>query len=208
MKAIAGLCKASVLSLLLHALHSGSGPSALPDPRRTPGAVNPAVTQANIDSTICVQGWTRTVRPPERYTESLKRQQMREYGYTDHHLSDFEEDHLIPLELAGALADPRNLWPEPHVAPGGWGSRRKDYLENRLHRLVCEGACRSPRRSGQSHATGSPLTGNMQRGRHEAPHRHRPRAGDRVAGLGPRLHRSGWVAGQHDQQHAARVVAP
>jgi hypothetical protein len=69
--------------LLLHALHSGSSPSALPDPRRTPGAVNPAVTQANIDSTICVRGWTRTVRPPERYTESLKRQQMREYGYTD-----------------------------------------------------------------------------------------------------------------------------
>ena len=139
MKAIAGLCKASVLSLLLHALHSGSSPSALPDPRRTPGAVNPAVTQANIDSTICVRGWTRTVRPPERYTESLKRQQMREYGYTDHHLSDFEEDHLIPLELAGAPADIRNLWPEPHVAPGGWGSRRKDYLENLLHRLVCEG---------------------------------------------------------------------
>ena len=130
MKAIAGLCKASVLSLLLHALHSGSGPSALPDPRRTPGAVNPAVTQANIDSTICVRGWTRTVRPPERYTESLKRQQMREYGYTDHHLSDFEEDHLILLELAGAPTDPRNLWPEPHVAPGGWGSRRKDFLKS------------------------------------------------------------------------------
>jgi hypothetical protein len=40
MKAIAGLCAASVLSLLLHALHSGSSPSALPDPRRTPGAVD------------------------------------------------------------------------------------------------------------------------------------------------------------------------
>jgi hypothetical protein len=42
MKAIAGLCTASVLSLLLHALHSGSSLSALPDPRRTPSAVNVA----------------------------------------------------------------------------------------------------------------------------------------------------------------------
>jgi hypothetical protein len=136
MKAIAGLCKASVLSLLLHALHSGSSPSALPDPRRTPGAVNPAVTQANIDSTICVRGWTRTVRPPKEYTDHLKRQQIREYGYTDHHLSDFEEDHLIPLEIGGAPADPRNLWPEPHVAPGGWGSRRSGLnLDRPVHLL-------------------------------------------------------------------------
>jgi hypothetical protein len=53
-------------------------------------------------------------------------------------LSAYEEDHLIPLELGGAPRDPRNLWPEPHVAPSGWGSRRKDYLENLLHRMVCE----------------------------------------------------------------------
>jgi hypothetical protein len=54
-------------------------------------------------------------------------------------LSDFEEDHLIPLEIGGSPDDPRNLWPEPHVAPGGWGSRRKDYLENLLRELVCAG---------------------------------------------------------------------
>ncbi|HJU20471.1 MAG TPA: hypothetical protein VJ770_28800 [Stellaceae bacterium] len=114
--------------------------SALPDPARTPGAVNPAVTQATIDETICIRGWTRTVRPPERYTEELKRRQIREYGYTLQTLSAYEEDHLIPLELGGSPTDPRNLWPEPHQAAGGWGSRRKDYLENLLHRLVCAGS--------------------------------------------------------------------
>jgi hypothetical protein len=113
--------------------------SALPDPARTPGAVDPAVTQATIGDTICVPGWTLTVRPPERYTEELKRRQIEEYGYTDQRLGDYEEDHLIPLELGGSPTDPRNLWPEPHRAPGGWGSRRKDYLENVLHRLVCSG---------------------------------------------------------------------
>lgn len=114
-----------------------SAQSALPDPARTPGAVNPAVIQANINDTICVPGWTATVRPPESYTERLKRRQIAEYGYADQRLGDYEEDHLIPLELGGSPTDPRNLWPEPHRAEGGWGSRRKDYLERKLNRLVC-----------------------------------------------------------------------
>ncbi len=41
-----------------------------------PGAINPQVTQANIAETICVSGWTRTVRPPREYTSALKRQEM------------------------------------------------------------------------------------------------------------------------------------
>jgi len=110
---------------------------ALPDPELTPGALNPAVTQGDIYSTICMRGWTRSVRPPERYTERLKREQIREYGYSDHWLSDYEEDHLVPLELGGSPTSPRNLWPEPHHVAGGWGSYRKDRLENRLNHLVC-----------------------------------------------------------------------
>jgi hypothetical protein len=126
---------------LLLALAAGPAlaQSALPDPARTPGAIDPAVTQATIGDTICVPGWTLTVRPSERYTEELKRRQIEEYGYADRRLGDYEEDHLIPLELGGSPTDPRNLWPEPHRAPGGWGSRRKDYLENVLRRLVCAG---------------------------------------------------------------------
>ena len=113
--------------------------AALPDPSRTPGALNPAVTQRDIYSTICVRGWTRTVRPPESYTERLKREQIRQYGYRDRWLRDYEEDHLVPLELGGSPASPRNLWPEPHHVAGGWGSYRKDRLENRLNQLVCRG---------------------------------------------------------------------
>ncbi|MGW4994883.1 hypothetical protein ACWEQ3_46110 [Streptomyces mirabilis] len=36
----------------------------LPDSSCTPGSYNPNVTQSNIHSTICVSGWTATVRPP------------------------------------------------------------------------------------------------------------------------------------------------
>ena len=78
----------------------------------TPGALNPDVTQANIHTTICVRGWTRTVRPPVEYTNDLKMRQMREYGESGP-TSTYQEDHLISLELGGDPRDPRNLWPEP-----------------------------------------------------------------------------------------------
>jgi hypothetical protein len=126
-------------ALYLMTLGAAMAQQALPDPALTSGAVDPRVRQTNIDQTICVPGWGKSDRPPERYTEQIKRRQIEEYGYTNHYLSSYEEDHLIPLELGGSPTDPKNLWPEPHVAPGGWGSRRKDSLEDLLHRLVCEG---------------------------------------------------------------------
>ncbi len=110
----------------------------LPDPDRTPGATNPAVTPATIHATICVPGWTATIRPSGAYTTGLKRRQLAA-GYTwrgDTRVADYEEDHLIPLELGGAPASPLNLWPQPYA---GTGARVKDRLENRLHALVCSG---------------------------------------------------------------------
>ncbi|WP_226844525.1 hypothetical protein [Acidithiobacillus ferriphilus] len=113
---------------------------AEPNPRLTPGALNPAVTQANIRETICRRGgYTKSIRPPEGYTEKLKREGIRQYGYTYHRLRDYEEDHLISLEIGGSPDSPQNLWPEPHHVIGGWGSYTKDKLENRLHALVCHG---------------------------------------------------------------------
>ena len=41
-----------------------------------PGATNPEVTQATINTTICQSGWTATIRPPASYTTSLKKTQM------------------------------------------------------------------------------------------------------------------------------------
>lgn len=112
--------------------------AALPNARLTPGALNPAVTQANLAATICRRGgYTRSIRPQEAYTERLKRQGIAQYGYTDRRLGDYEEDHLVSLELGGSPTSPQNLWPEPHHVMGGWGSYAKDRLENRLHALVC-----------------------------------------------------------------------
>jgi hypothetical protein len=101
---------------------------------RTPGVLNPQVTQATIRDTICRRGWTRTIRPPVSYTNDLKRRQLREYGLRGPP-SAYQEDHLISLELGGDPVDPRNLWPEPYPRAAS-----VDAIENDLNRRVCAGA--------------------------------------------------------------------
>jgi hypothetical protein len=103
------------------------------DLTRTPGVLNPDVTQATIDTTVCKHGWTKTIRPPTSYTNDLKRKQMREYGVGGG-LSDYQEDHLISLELGGHPTDARNLWPEPYPR-----ASEVDSIENELNAKVCSG---------------------------------------------------------------------
>jgi hypothetical protein len=103
------------------------------DLTRTPGVLNPDVTQATIATTICVRGWTKTIRPPTSYTNELKAKQMREYGVGGAR-SEYQEDHLISLELGGHPTDPRNLWPEPYPRASD-----VDSIENDLNARVCSG---------------------------------------------------------------------
>lgn len=126
---------------------SVSAPSPwLPNPVLTPGAINPAITQANINQTICVSGWTTKVRPPASYTNKLKKQQMAQYGYGNINPHLLEEDHRVPLEVGGNPTDPHNLWPQ--LWKGQFGAHAKDRLENLIHRRVCAG--RMTLREGQA----------------------------------------------------------
>jgi len=118
----------------------GRGLYSRPDPHCTPGAVNPAVRQSTISSTICRSGWTSTVRPAESITEPEKFASMAAYGLRGL-ASAYEYDHVVPLELGGAVNDPRNLWPEPDYVPrSGFYRNPKDRMENVLKRMVCRGA--------------------------------------------------------------------
>jgi hypothetical protein len=102
----------------------------LPDPRCTPGATAPRVTQATIYSTICVRGYTATVRPPSSVTTRFKYDvSWPEYGVPSY--DHGELDHLIPLELGGSSAA-ANLWPEIGPLPNP-----KDSVENALNHAVC-----------------------------------------------------------------------
>jgi hypothetical protein len=99
----------------------------------TPGVINPDVTQATIGTTICRSGWTRTIRPPTSYTNLLKGRQMQDYRERGSP-SQYQEDHLISLELGGHPTDPRNLWPEPYPRAAD-----VDQIENDLNAQVCSG---------------------------------------------------------------------
>lgn len=107
-----------------------------PDASCTPGALNPSVTQSNIQRTICVTGYTATIRPSVSYTNPLKAELMRSYGLTGMP-SAYELDHLISLELGGNPTSPSNLWPEAYLPVPG--AHEKDKVENYLHSQVCGG---------------------------------------------------------------------
>lgn len=114
----------------------------LPDPACTPGALNPKVGQATVDSTICRRGgYTSDIRPPASITGREKRANAQSYGYT-RSLYDAEYDHLVSLELGGDPNDPRNLWvepPSPDHRPGAGPNNDKDKVESVLHSAVCNG---------------------------------------------------------------------
>lgn len=124
----------AVVALVLTLVRRPSVSAVVADPVRTPGILNPDVTQATIGTTICVQGWTKTVRPSTDYTNALKVKQMRAYRETGS-LSAYQEDHLISLELGGHPTDPRNLWPEPYPR-----AAQVDTIENELNAQVCSGS--------------------------------------------------------------------
>ena len=112
-----------------HCLYRDHG--QLPDPRCTPGSIDPIVTQVDIYRTICTRGWTKTVRPPEAQTEWFK----FHVAYPAYGLgwATSELDHLVPLELGGSN-DATNLWPEVGKIPNP-----KDKVENALNAAVCDG---------------------------------------------------------------------
>ena len=97
-------------------------------------ALNPAVTQATIGSTICVKGWTKTVRPPWYTTSRIKLGMLKARGESWIDARKYELDHIVPLCLGVAPADTSNLqlelWDEAH---------RKDRVEVQAMRCVCAG---------------------------------------------------------------------
>lgn len=127
------------LLLLTNSVPADALVIGMPDPKLTPGALNPKVFQKTIGSTICVIGYTKTIRPPASYTNKIKYDQLHS-GYNvqgDLNMRNYEEDHLIPLEVGGHPSSKLNLFPQYY--PATYGARIKDKLENRIHLLICSG---------------------------------------------------------------------
>lgn len=113
--------------------HCVARPGPRPDAGCTPGSVRSDVTQATIATTICVPGWTKTVRPPASETNRVKRLALAAYGLPAAPSTEF--DHDVPLALGGSN-DVSNLWPQ--TGPGPSTYNPKDHVEERLNDAVCE----------------------------------------------------------------------
>ncbi|MEK6209934.1 MAG: YHYH domain-containing protein [Pseudomonadota bacterium] len=101
------------------------------------GTLNPNVTQATITQTICVPGYTKSVRPATSYTNGVKRILMQRAGINPAVASYYELDHIIPLALGGHPRKLDNL--ELQIWEGENGAKRKDRIEVKLQCLVCSG---------------------------------------------------------------------
>jgi hypothetical protein len=105
--------------------------------------VNPAVTQANIHSTICKSGWATQQRNkylPESASQALKAQMMTAYGLKD--MSVYEGDHLIAIEDGGLPGGPgieKNFWPQFNNHPNPHTLNTKDLVENAANAAICGG---------------------------------------------------------------------
>lgn len=106
----------SVLFLAACSAQTNAPTVAPTTPNFPTGSYNSAVTQQTIHQTICVRGYTKTIRV---------RLSTRQ-GY--------QHDHFIPLELGGNPTDPNNLWFVPIDR-----AHKDDQEENELHREVCAG---------------------------------------------------------------------
>lgn len=98
---------------------------------------NPKVTQETIATTICVPGYTATVRPPYYITSVIKKRLLEAQGKTWVDASTVELDHQVPLCAGGEPGDIDHtsnfmlqLWPI---------ARRKDRLEAKMGCLICSG---------------------------------------------------------------------
>ena len=117
-----------------------TNPADLPCIETTHGCIslNPDVTQDTIEQTICVTGYTKTVRPSTSYTNGVKLKLLREAEIDQSHIGEYELDHIIPLAIGGHPRKLSNLQLQPW--DGEQGANKKDGLERRLQSLVCRGA--------------------------------------------------------------------
>ena len=104
------------------------------------GAIDPAITSTNFYETICIPGYTKTVRPPVSVTNRIKKQMLRDTGIGESHIREYELDHVIPLALGGHPSRLENL--QLQLWEGHNGAKRKDRIEVKMQCLVCSGQVR------------------------------------------------------------------
>lgn len=94
--------------------------------------LNTNVNSGAINETICVRGWTKTIRPPVSYTGPIKHQMMKNAGVPLENEDGIKLDHKIPLALGGSPDSLENFVLQPNDE-----AKDKDRVEVCLARMVC-----------------------------------------------------------------------
>lgn len=118
--------RSAIAAALLLAL---AAPSAAAEP-----ITDPAVTQETLAETVCIRGYTRTVRPGWRALRRIKLWLLEAAGEPPEHAPAYQLDHAMPLVLGGDPRDPANMVLQPRGE-----AARKDRIERKLGCLVCTG---------------------------------------------------------------------
>ena len=100
-------------------------------------ALNPNVTELSLAKTVCVVGYTATIRPATSYSNGVKAKLLQEAGLDASHMDDYELDHIVPLGVGGHPRKLSNLVLQPWRGPNS--ATKKDGLERRLQHMVCDG---------------------------------------------------------------------
>ena len=124
-----------VVSLLAFVGACSTTPPAPPNVVVPIEVLNPDVQPETIDQTICVSGYTASVRPATSYTNGVKLKLLRESVGEGANASKYELDHIVPLAVGGHPRNLKNLMLQPW--DGEYGAKTKDRLEKRLQQLVC-----------------------------------------------------------------------
>lgn len=98
------------------------------------GLATNEVTQTNIDKTICVPGWTSTIRPPATIARAIKVHMMNSQSIPIDKLSEYQLDHIVPLCLGG---DPESL--DNLQLQHNDDAKLKDKMERKICCMVCSG---------------------------------------------------------------------
>ena len=126
----------------------GHYPFNMPDLHCTPGALNPAVTQATIHKTICRPGYSSSIRPSTSVTGPEKLASIRAYGF-----------HQTPGATNTTISF-RWSWAVPLTTAATSGRRTARHRTSRTRwrttstRACATAACRSPAHSASSRSTG------------------------------------------------------
>jgi hypothetical protein len=101
-----------------------------PDPRCSPGAINPTAA-AHPHTTLCnPASLTRLSKPAPKINNEL----LSRYGANP---SAYVPAYVVPPQDGGSPTNPANEWPEPL---NGWGSfHTRDPVVDRLHDQICTG---------------------------------------------------------------------